>query len=56
MSVFPRSKIHIPTYAGLFNNSDSFILCTATKFSLNILLLAKVGFHVNLINFFLICD
>ena len=44
--------MHIPTYAGQFRVSVSLILCTAIKFSLNILLLTKVGFDVSLSSFF----
>ena len=44
--------MHIPTYAGLVRVSVSLILCTAIKFSLNILLLMKVGFEVSLSSFF----
>ena len=44
--------MHIPTYAGLFRVSVSLILCTAIKFSLDILLLTKVGFEVSLSSFF----
>ena len=47
--------MHIPTYAGLFRVNVSFTLCTAIKFSLNILELTqfwKVGFAVSLSSFF----
>ena len=40
--------MHIPTFAGLFRVSVSLSLCTAIRFSLNILLLTNVGFEVNL--------
>ena len=46
ISVLLRSRIHIPTYAGLFRVNVSLTLCTAIRFSLNILLLTKVGFEV----------
>ena len=44
--------MHIPTYAGLFRVSVSLILCTAIRFSLNILELTDVGFDVSLSSFF----
>ena len=39
MSVLLRSKTHMPTYAGLLRVRVSLILCTATRFLFNILLL-----------------
>ena len=44
--------MHIPTYAGLFRVSISLILCTAIRFSLNILELTYVDFDVSLSSFF----
>ena len=44
--------MHIPIYAGLFRVSVSLILCTAIRFSLNILELTYVGFDVSLSSFF----
>ena len=50
INVLLKSNMHIPTYAGLFNLRVSFILCTATRFLLNILELTNVGLDVNLVN------
>ena len=44
--------MHIPTYAGLFRVRVSLILCTAIRFSLNILEITYVGFDVSLSSFF----
>ena len=53
ISVLLKSKIHIPTYAGLLRVSVSLILYTATRFSLKILLLTYFGLAV-IFNSFLI--
>ena len=39
--------MHIPTYASLFRVNVSLTLCTAIRFSLNILELTLVGFVVS---------
>ena len=46
--------MHIPTYAGLLRVSVSLILCTATRFSLKILLLTKVSLKANFSSFSLL--
>ena len=50
--VLLRSRIHIPTSASLLRVNVSLTLCTAVRFSLNILLLSQVGFEVSLSSFF----
>ena len=43
-SVLETLRMHIPTYAALLRVSVSLILCTATRFLLNIFDDRKVGF------------
>ena len=45
ISVLERLRMHIPTYARLLRVSVSLILCTATRFLLNIFDDTKVGFE-----------